>query len=113
MTEHQKSFEIQSSKAGSSSSITNKKKRKLSVSSIDESIASDEESVNHGNVRALLVDEPPNRKRAKSMTGVRLPGLVYPPSLYRPYDEQAITTLDLEEDVLRSTLVRMTSLSLL
>ena len=41
------------------------------------------------------------------MTGVRLPDLIYPTSLYKAYDEQAIA-LDSEEDVLKSALVRIT-----
>ncbi|KAL8797500.1 MAG: hypothetical protein Q9195_000316 [Heterodermia aff. obscurata] len=102
MTEHQKSFENQSSKDTSSPSISERKKRKRSLSSIDDSIASDEQSVNHGKNPALLVDEHTKHQTPKVMTGVRLPGLVYPTSLYK--NDQAITTLDSEDDVLKSAL---------
>ena len=112
MTEHQKSFENQSPRDKSSSlgpteRNTERKKRRRSLSSVDGSTASDEESVDHGNNSVLPVDERTKHQTPKVMTGVRLPGLVYPTSLYND-DRQAITTVDSEEDVLKSALVRIT-----
>ena len=112
MTERRESFENQSSNDRSSSSVPNRKKRKRSLSSVDESLASDEESVDHGNNSALLISEHTKHQTHKIMTGIRLPDLIYPTSLYTPYD-QATTKFDSQEDVLKSASVRISSLSFL
>ena len=108
MTEYQKIIENQSSNVRSSSLVTKRQKRKRSVSSVDDSIASDEESVDYGNNGALLAYEHTKHQTPKIMTGVRLPRLVHPTSLYQAYGEQAIATVNSEEDVLKSALVRIT-----
>ena len=107
MTEHQKSFRDQSSENRLSSSVA--KKRKRSLSSVDDSIASDEERLDHGNHSALLVEEHAKHQTTKVMAGVRLPDLIHPTSLYQDYEQKAIPTFDSEEDVLKSALVRTTS----
>ena len=112
MTEDRKSFESPSSNDGPGSSVSNRKKRKRSLS-VDESLASDEESVDHGNNSALLISDHKKHQTPKIVTGIRLPALVYPTSLYTPYDQEATTDFDSQEDVLKSALVRISSLSFL
>ena len=48
------------------------------------------------------------KQMPKTMIGVRLPGLIYPASMYRDYDSPTVAAPDREQDVLRSAIVRMT-----
>ena len=87
-----------------STSVLNPRKRKRCHSSTDRS-SSDEECLNLGSNDAGLVDGTEKKLKPQVVIGVRLPGLIYPSSLYNTYDEQASPKAHAEKDVLENDLV--------
>ena len=92
-------------------SVLNPRKRKRSHSSKDGS-SSDEECPNLISNDAGLLDSTKKTLKPQVVLGVRLPGLIYPSSLYKTYDEQAAPKVNSEKDVLENGLVsKMTYIS--
>lgn len=87
-----------------STSVLNPRKRKRSHSSTDGS-SSDGECPHFGSNDAGLVGTTEKKLKPQVVTGVRLPGLIYPSSLYNTYDEQAGPKVNSEKDVLENGLV--------
>ena len=87
-----------------STPVLNPRKRKRCHSSTDGS-SSDEECLTFGSNDAGLVDNTGKKVKPQVVTGIRLPGLIYPSSLYNTYDEQSGPKIHSEKVVLENVLV--------
>lgn len=99
------------SEDSSGSSSLNPRKRKRSQFSTDGS-SSDGESFDHSTNNARALGSLGKKSTPKIVTGVRLPRLIYPRSLYNSYDEQTGPAIRSEKDALKEALVNTMSQSL-
>ena len=84
---------------------TSSRKRTRSFLSAEESVSSDEEVANYEDQAFQGVRKLKKELAPQVLTGVRLPGLIYPESMYRDYDALEFINKEAEEDVLRHVLV--------
>lgn len=93
-------LEIQSSPQSTSS-----KKRKRPVLSASEPLSSHDEVVNSEDQDGPNVRKPREKLTPQVMTKIRLPGFIYPRSMYKNYDALDAMDTKAEKDVLRHALV--------
>lgn len=97
----------------SPNSGSRKRKRSLPtanelLSSDEETSSCDEETSSCESATETILRSLKKKRRHKFVTGVRLPGLIHPASLYMSHEPAAVPDYP-ERDVLRSALVRLES----